>query len=1264
MSNQVKLDRLLKTGEVLLFNEENFGGKQQLYTQDAATLAPGFTALSLQLGPRTGVTLCSGENFGGTQQDISADLPALAKTKLQGRPPKSLKIWSNVGRPFRGSWAIEVTAGLYLSLPAAAAGVLGVSRTVSGSELFQVSDEGKLRPAAGAAAPGPVKPAPAGTQPLTIADLQQFTLLVEPAAGRRKYSLQSADDRWVAYDSAAQQFHITLESKEKHIFGLALKIAADESQVGEIEPGEVALYEQPGYWGRVWVFHTDYADFACIPGLDEAVSSIQPGPGTAATLYRQAQFRADDPQAGKQDIIDNVASLKDEQVGDDAISSIRIWRMAAAKNYGVSYTCCLSQDFRTVKDKDKDKFEEYSAYRTTLHLPPEAHSLKVWATDETTIEVDGVTYTVDEDHCQELQANALHCVIITTDAMAPSKSDERPGSLSAPALKIRTDTMWDPNERIVIYPDRQVHTRLAKLQGDALWNASYTKKDGTQVKLVRDRSASKKQDVANAQEMIAKVMSTIQYSRNADGGWEQTISTEALGGKSWALDFLTYKVTASTLYVRQGPGMSFKPEGYLRHADVVKVLEFSKDSSWLRIRRIVDGLTGWCSSAYLDQLVEPPRGEPYCVTAQGLHLREGPGVESRTLRYLVRDETVTVFGANSARTWLQVACSDGLTGWAYARFLTPTQPAPTPLHALPILLQPAPLAPQALAAAGPQPGYTNLVPQATFHEISQAEVQAMLAVAVSPDSQLASGLLDWIADGISLVITTVKKGVAVLVQLAEGVVGWIVDTAQKVATFVKAIFEKIVGFIEDVIKWLRYLLEWDDILKTRDYLRKIVRNSLHSIRDNFIPQAKGQVSGFADKAEDWINDLFDKAIRSLGVTPASRQDEQASGEDSGGMPDPVEWIISKVFGALSAANPLSYASVGKVDTAALALDGARLDFIYNELRDGLKDLGELQQGLADVFVLLAKSPGSPYLALAKLLEVVRHQLIDLVEFGERIALGILDLVAYLVEKIEKILETPMRIPFISDLIDWFGGSGDLGFSLLDVITLILAIPVTILSKAFFHQAPFAVAPQLALAQPTKTDLVLSGLSSICDLMCGLVSLPLDLMPETDPSGKADAKNLTLVSFAELFTWLCSLASWALSWHGFLFEGEDQDASEIVLFSFETTLLGLDVVSFFIGFFHNGKLERLKRLEPWSIWISTVLGGVHIVLVVWSCIEDREDVAGFSLSLLPLLPEIYAPLRIKTQEWKIVAILALNAVTIYSSFASLIIDANDFARISS
>lgn len=132
-----------------------------------------------------------------------------------------------------------------------------------------------------------------------------------------------------------------------------------------------------------------------------------------------------------------------------------------------------------------------------------------------------------------------------------------------------------------------------------------------------------------------------------------------------------YKVNAARLNMREGPASTFKSLGYADRNEIVDEIETNADKSWIKIRRS-DGLVGWSSAKYLDVITTPPPGTgggQYRITASRLNVREGPSTNYKSVGYVNQNEIVTAINANADQSWRQIRRSDGLTGWASARYM-------------------------------------------------------------------------------------------------------------------------------------------------------------------------------------------------------------------------------------------------------------------------------------------------------------------------------------------------------------------------------------------------------------------------------------------------------------------------------------------------------------------------------------------------------------------------------------------------------------------
>ena len=1241
------LDRPLKPGEVLLFSKASYEGRQRLVTKGTRNLERYFPVASLRMGPRTGVTIYVEKDHQGLSQVLTSELASFETSRLKLQNPLSLDIWSTVGKPFTGYWAIEVTPMRYLSVQAAPDGV-GMLRTnpkVFEREAFHIED----RKAAAPKRPVPgrravtfsVRGSPfvkAGiSQPphrLTIDDLAALTLVEEPEAGYRKFSLLDENNQWICYQANEDCFLTTAVDEERTIFSRSIQIAEDESQVGELFQGEAALFENPGYWGKAWVFSADYPDFDRIENLNNEVSSIILGPLTGATIYREAQFSADDPQAGKQDIITNLPSLAEEQVGENQVSSIGLWRIVPPAGLGITIQCHLSQDYRGTNQQGKEpiepaakeegKFQEYTAYRTTIRVPPTVESVEVWTTDKTVIEVENKTYPVDENQPVTLHPNLFQSLVITTDAMKPPEGEKPRVTLRAPGLKIRTNLM-QPHERIVIYPDQEVHARLRDLKEDELWDAKVIDKSGKEQPLVKDRSEQKKVDIANSQIMVKKVMSTVKYDSVAAGGWSQLVTPEGLQENGWRLDFFNYRVTADTLYVRAGPGIGYKPIGFLRRNEVVIPLQFNADASWMRFRRLRDGLTGWSSFKYLDQISgipELPSEDRYRVTVAQMHVREGPGIEFRSVGVIRLDETVTVLAVNDTGTWKQIRRDDGLTGWSSARYLVLVQP-------------PLPPAERGLAAREiPKPfvqltpELPGLTPEVRFSEISKAEIEALLASAESPDTDLAQGWADEVIgavkSAVSVVVAQVENGLAIIVTTAGKIIKRIADTAQKVVAFVEGIFGKIGIMINDVIDWLKFVFNWQDIIDVKDYLSKYILKSLDYIDKPFLDKIKEPVKQFFKSSKDTIDDMFDNMISAMGVEPHQEAEkpsvisEIVSAIESSGISDTLEWIVSKIMGGGTGTPTPAFATSGDGHPPASAGDLELAKFWDNTIVKGLESIVSIPEDIADIIITLVKNPGQPLVAVGKLLAMVRDQLTGLVGIGEGIILGLIDLVVDLIVRIKKMITADIRVPFISDILEWLGKDPiTFGFSLLDAVTLVVAVPFTVISKALFHEVPFKNVP--VYAHETIPDIVGKGFytaSYVFGAFGTMVSTVLDTMTAAETARfeqqikRVEEFGIDPRLLVEWISWSCSLGSFlcGLVADQLMTETPEQQPvsqaslqvfAESALPWYEAFLLFLDVCTLEYQSASETKRARLRRHDDKLAVVCTILGVTHILLFAGS-----------------------------------------------------------------
>ncbi|MBN1303074.1 MAG: TIGR02594 family protein [Anaerolineales bacterium] len=149
---------------------------------------------------------------------------------------------------------------------------------------------------------------------------------------------------------------------------------------------------------------------------------------------------------------------------------------------------------------------------------------------------------------------------------------------------------------------------------------------------------------------------------------ETSVEAPAVGGK--------YKVAASAIYVREGPGTNYKTAGYLHQDDIVTMYAISEDGSWMQVRG-EDNLTGWCNASSLVSLedtrkqaekLDQSTGIHIC-TADILNIRKESGLDYAILGQLSNGEIVKVLEVSDDRLWKKLVTVAGLIGWGYSKSL-------------------------------------------------------------------------------------------------------------------------------------------------------------------------------------------------------------------------------------------------------------------------------------------------------------------------------------------------------------------------------------------------------------------------------------------------------------------------------------------------------------------------------------------------------------------------------------------------------------------
>ena len=151
-----------------------------------------------------------------------------------------------------------------------------------------------------------------------------------------------------------------------------------------------------------------------------------------------------------------------------------------------------------------------------------------------------------------------------------------------------------------------------------------------------------------------------------------------------------YRVTASSLKIRSGPGLEYDAIGTFTLGELVEKLEATTNNDWLKVRSKDGTKTGWCSGEYLISVHNPSdeqaSGTPvdehadknwYRVNTVTLNLRETAELNGKILSTLTKNDVIPGLDESNNK-WLKTEKLDGTTGWVSRDYLVQVSTASRP----------------------------------------------------------------------------------------------------------------------------------------------------------------------------------------------------------------------------------------------------------------------------------------------------------------------------------------------------------------------------------------------------------------------------------------------------------------------------------------------------------------------------------------------------------------------------------------------------------
>ncbi|TFK81376.1 hypothetical protein K466DRAFT_569058 [Polyporus arcularius HHB13444] len=251
--------------------------------------------------------------------------------------------------------------------------------------------------------------------------------------------------------------------------------------------------------------------------------------------------------------------------------------------------------------------------------------------------------------------------------------------------------------------------------------------------------------------------------------------------------------------------------------------------------------------------------------------------------------------------------------------------------------------------------------------------------------------------------------------------------------------------IDKLIEWLGFLFEWDDIKETHNMIVAMANAAIDCAVDKAL-DFRTVVDGWFDKADDMI--------KALDTIPPEARDRSVSAQESD-----KEVKGDETYAKLHSSPGANWSSYqvkhGGVGNSLSALDSEPpgtmdpLVQVWERFKPALEQLRDTVQHAFQN--LLAVFTDSKQFSLGQLLTHLGVQLLrDILKVVRDVFDALIELIADFMGDAQSLMNQIIDIPLLSPLYKWMSGND---LSALDAVSLLIAIPTTVLYKAITGKKP-------------------------------------------------------------------------------------------------------------------------------------------------------------------------------------------------------------------
>lgn len=306
----------------------------------------------------------------------------------------------------------------------------------------------------------------------------------------------------------------------------------------------------------------------------------------------------------------------------------------------------------------------------------------------------------------------------------------------------------------------------------------------------------------------------------------------------------------------------------------------------------------------------------------------------------------------------------------------------------------------------------------------------------------AGEILETIKNGINkvfnIVIDFFNNAWNFILEVGGKIYNFVITCIEQVVDIVESVFALIKVAVEKIIEYVKFLFDWDDIVRVKDIVKKSI-SLTNTYACDQITVLQNQVNKYVDilisKIDEWAEIPEYKNVPVSDLKDAYKLDDEVS-----------QMFLSDKF--------ISYYPLSdtEVKLQAMVREDSSLMDAFKVLIEAAKNEGSILQNMCErMYDNIFRKDNFSSLSLAEILKRTMAILADTtLNTAANVFTAAMDVVKIILNVIDEFLNAPIYIPVFSEILEMVGVKAP---SLLDIVCLLPAVATTLICKVTTGKAP-------------------------------------------------------------------------------------------------------------------------------------------------------------------------------------------------------------------